>query len=109
MGHLAHLADTSIDDFIVRVTICERRQRESSEVTTLRVEVADFTTLFEASEMEDSPTTSEIPLTTIGDRQMDVAANESEVEIDEEQLGERDADVYDDLADLEDAMFETAC
>uniref|UniRef100_M1DQ88 Polyprotein protein n=1 Tax=Solanum tuberosum TaxID=4113 RepID=M1DQ88_SOLTU len=37
-----------------------------------------------------------------------IAADESEAEIGEEQIQVRDAEVYDDLADLEDAMFETA-
>uniref|UniRef100_M1BEY8 Polyprotein protein n=1 Tax=Solanum tuberosum TaxID=4113 RepID=M1BEY8_SOLTU len=63
----------------------------------------------ESAKDRDSPAKSEMPPGTIEDVPMeDVAAAESEVDTDEEQLGERDAAVYDDLADLEDAMFETA-
>ncbi|KAG5571521.1 hypothetical protein H5410_061287 [Solanum commersonii] len=95
---------------------------ESSEVTTTKDKVADlrndvdhlkstdFTLLLEAADDVDSPETSKMPKATTRDIQRDdMAANEPEVEIDEEQVNVRDAEVYDDLADLEDAMFETAC
>ncbi|XP_049399707.1 uncharacterized protein LOC125863728 [Solanum stenotomum] len=93
---------TSIDDLTVRVATCESRQRVTLEVTALKAEVADlrkdvdylkstdFTSFLEAVDDMDAPANSEIPLATTGD------------------LRERDIVVYDDLADLEDAMFETA-
>uniref|UniRef100_M1D807 Polyprotein protein n=1 Tax=Solanum tuberosum TaxID=4113 RepID=M1D807_SOLTU len=54
----------------------------------------------DSSEMS-SATTGDVPTE-------DVAADMSEAKTNEEQVGERDAVVYDDLSDLEDAMFETA-
>ncbi|KAH0725246.1 hypothetical protein KY284_001111 [Solanum tuberosum] len=73
---------------------------ESSEVTYLRAEVVDlrkdvnylkstdFTTLFEAAEIEGASAIYEIPPTSIRDAQMDdVGADASETETNEEQLG----------------------
>ncbi|KAG5576653.1 hypothetical protein H5410_056787 [Solanum commersonii] len=112
MGHLAHSTD-------VRVT---RLKGETFEVTDLKAEVADlrkdmdylkssdFTSLLEVADDVDSLTTSKIPPTTTGDIHRDVmAAEDRDVETDEEQIDLRDAEVYDDMADLEDVMFETAC
>lgn len=86
-------------------------------MSTLKLEVADlrmdmdylkstnFTSLFEAAETKGVPGSSKMPSITTRDVPMeDVADDVSEAETDEEQ----DATVYDDLADLEDAMFENA-
>ncbi|XP_049358588.1 uncharacterized protein LOC125823232 [Solanum verrucosum] len=111
----------SIDTLTTRVETCESRLWATSEVTALKAEVTnlrkdvdylkstDFTSLLEAVDDIDAPATSDIPPTTTGDIPMeDVAAAASEAKTDEEQLGERDATVYNDLADLEDVMFEPA-
>ncbi|KAG5594471.1 hypothetical protein H5410_035703 [Solanum commersonii] len=118
MGHLSHFADVRAT---ARVEACESRQGVTSEVTTLRVEVSDlrkdvdylkstyFTSLFESAEDRDASANSEIPSATTRDVPMDgMTDDKSEAETDEEQLGESDAVIYDDLANLEDAMFETA-
>ncbi|KAG5590406.1 hypothetical protein H5410_040920 [Solanum commersonii] len=103
----------SIDILTARVETCESRKRASSEVTTLKSEVANlmkdadylkstnFTSLLEVSDDMDVPATSEITPTTTGDIPMkDVAADALEEDINEEQLGERDNTVYNDLSYL---------
>uniref|UniRef100_M1DKK7 Polyprotein protein n=1 Tax=Solanum tuberosum TaxID=4113 RepID=M1DKK7_SOLTU len=81
---------TSIDNLTAKVTACESRQGESSEVTTMRAEVADL----------KKATTGDV-------HRDDMTTVESEAETDEEQIDVRDAEVYYDLTDLEDVMFET--
>ncbi|XP_049348197.1 uncharacterized protein LOC125812768 [Solanum verrucosum] len=144
MGHLAHSADVratrleryvplmieatilaaltplraSVDDLATRVTTCESRQRETSEVTSLRAEVADlrkdvdcqkstdFTSLLEAADKMDAPETSEIPLGTTRDIQRDeVAVDESDAETDEEQIKIREESIYGDLSDIEETIM----
>lgn len=89
-------------------------------MTTLKAKVADlrkdvdylkpsdYTFLLEAIRIEGALATSEITPTTMGDVPMgDVAVDALEMDTDEERLGERDVVVYDDMAYLEDTMFET--
>ncbi|TMW97550.1 hypothetical protein EJD97_005325 [Solanum chilense] len=84
-----------------------------SKVADLRKDVdylkpSDYTSLFEAIKIEGALATSEITLTTMGDVPMGhVAVDALKMDFDEERLGERDVVVYDDMAYLEDTMFET--
>ncbi|KAG5610100.1 hypothetical protein H5410_021381 [Solanum commersonii] len=56
----------------------------------------------------DSPETSIIPLSTTGDVQrVDTSADDSKPETDEERIEVYDDEVYNDLADLENAMDKT--
>jgi len=116
----------SIDSLIARVVTCERGQGVTTEVTTLKAEVfelrknvdhlksTDFTSLFGSVEIPENasaeiPVRAEVPLATIVDDIMEeVSAYESKFETDEEKLEEQDAAIYDELADLEGAMIETA-
>ncbi|KAK4718216.1 hypothetical protein R3W88_016554 [Solanum pinnatisectum] len=143
MGHLAHSADVRatwleksvplmieatilaaltplrafVDDLATRVTACESRQGETSEVTTLKVEVADlrkdvdylkstdFTSLLETSDERDAP---EIPPATIGDVRRDEAiVDESDAETDEEQIEIQEESIYEDLPDLEETSMQS--
>uniref|UniRef100_M1DIX0 Integrase core domain containing protein n=1 Tax=Solanum tuberosum TaxID=4113 RepID=M1DIX0_SOLTU len=71
--------------------------------------LANSTDKREAADDLDAPETSEIsPPTTRDVYKDDADVDESDAETNEEQIDVRDAEVYDDLADLEDAMFETA-
>lgn len=88
-------------------------------MTTLKVEVAylrkdfdylkstNFTCLFEAVETEGVLACSKIPLATTKDVPVeDVVADASQVETDTEQLDKRYVAIYNDLAYLQDVMFE---
>ncbi|KAG5599642.1 hypothetical protein H5410_031012 [Solanum commersonii] len=112
---------TSIDTVTTRVEACENRQGETSEVMTLKAKVADlrkdvdyikstgFTLLLQAADDLDTPETSEIPPATTRDiHRDDATVDESDAETNEEQITVHDAAVYDDLAYLDDVMFETA-
>ncbi|XP_049406132.1 uncharacterized protein LOC125869731 [Solanum stenotomum] len=111
---------TSIDTLTTRVEVCECRHGETSEITTLKAEVADlrkdvdylkftdFTSLLKATDDLDALKTSKIPPATTGDvHRDDVAVNKLDAETDEEKIEVHDITIYDDLADLEDIMFET--
>ncbi|KAK4716547.1 hypothetical protein R3W88_014885 [Solanum pinnatisectum] len=146
MGHLAHSTDvkatrlaitvpwmiesailaaltplrSSNDDLTVRVATCERQQGEFSQVTTLKVEVADlkkdvdylkstdFTSLLEVADNMDAPASSEIPPFTTGDVPVDdMAADESKIETDEEQIEVRKESIYRDFLDLEETIVQS--
>uniref|UniRef100_M1DQ16 Putative plant transposon protein domain-containing protein n=1 Tax=Solanum tuberosum TaxID=4113 RepID=M1DQ16_SOLTU len=127
MGHLAHSVDvratrleatvpwmikspifvaltplrTSIYTLTMRFVPYERRQGETSDVTALKAEVADDV---------DAPETSKIPPVSTRDVHRDgTIVNKSDAETNEEQIHLSDGEVYDDLVDLEDSMFENAC
>ncbi|KAG5632390.1 hypothetical protein H5410_004107 [Solanum commersonii] len=110
----------SIDTFTTRIEACKSRQGEISDVTTLKVEVddlrkdvdylksIDFTSLLKAVDNLDTLETSEIPPATTRDIHRDDATlDESDVETNDEQIEVHDAIVNDDLADMEDVMFES--
>ncbi|KAG5590266.1 hypothetical protein H5410_040780 [Solanum commersonii] len=114
MGHLAHSADVRE----TRITTRESRQWETSDVTTVKVEVADlrkdvnylksadFTSFLEAVDDRDAPKTSAIPSVTIGDVRRDEATvDESDAETDVEQIRIREESIYGDLSDLEETIM----
>ncbi|KAK4707298.1 hypothetical protein R3W88_033145 [Solanum pinnatisectum] len=146
MGHLAHLADvratrlegsilwmieaailaalsplqTSIDTLTTRVEACESKQGETSEVMTLKVEVANlrkdvdylkstnYTSLLEVVDDVDAPETLEIPPATTGDvHRDDTTVDESETETDEEQIEVREDIIYGDLPYLEETIVQS--
>ncbi|KAG5595452.1 hypothetical protein H5410_036684 [Solanum commersonii] len=109
---------TSIDTLTMRVEACERREGETSKVTSLKAEVEDlrkdvdylkfieFTSLLEAADDLDAPDTLEIPLATIGDLHRDDAAvDESDAKTDEELIEIREKSIYRDLPDLEETII----
>jgi len=116
----------SIDALTVRVEVYERGHGFTEKVTALKTDISelrkdvghlksiDFTSIFGTVEIPDGPSTyiltcSEVRPTTTGDEvRGDDTIAKSEAENDEEQLGVRDEAVYDELADLEGVMFETA-
>ncbi|KAG5631666.1 hypothetical protein H5410_003383 [Solanum commersonii] len=74
---------TSIDILTMRVEACESRQEETSEVTTLKYESTDFTSLLEANGDVDTPETSDIPPATTKDIYRDgTITEESEIKTD---------------------------
>ncbi|XP_049406247.1 uncharacterized protein LOC125869885 [Solanum stenotomum] len=119
------LLKASIDGLSARVDVCEREHGVSTEVIALKVNVSelrkevnqlkstDFTPLFGTVEIHNDlsaeiPACVEVPLaTTKDDIMQDVVAAEYEAETNEEHLAERDAAIYEGMANLEGAMFET--
>ncbi|XP_049364562.1 uncharacterized protein LOC125829376 [Solanum verrucosum] len=115
-----------IDALTMRVEVFERGHGASEEVTTLKADVSelrkdvdhlksiDFTSLFGTMKIPDDPSIvipaySEVPTATTRDEvRVDVVAAESEAETDEEQFGVHEDVVFDDLADLESAMVDSA-
>ncbi|KAG5571456.1 hypothetical protein H5410_061222 [Solanum commersonii] len=109
----------SIDALTMRVEVCERGQGITTEVKALKAEVSklrkdvdhlkskEFTLLFELARIPHVPSAdilvyAQVPPTTMED----VVVVEYEAETDEEQLEVRDAVVYEDMSNLEGAMFE---
>uniref|UniRef100_M1DWV0 Polyprotein protein n=1 Tax=Solanum tuberosum TaxID=4113 RepID=M1DWV0_SOLTU len=89
----------SVDDLATRVTTCGSRQGETSEVSTLKAEMADlrkdveylkstdFTSLMRGADNENAPKTSGIPLATTRDvHRGGIAYEESDAETDEELI-----------------------
>ncbi|KAG5619769.1 hypothetical protein H5410_004987 [Solanum commersonii] len=114
MGHLAHSADERATLLEVAVPSCEHRQGKSSEVTTLKAEVAnmikdidylkstDFNSLLKAANDVNAQHSSEIPpITTKNMSRDDVVVHESEIETDEEQI---EVSIYGDLPNLEESI-----
>ncbi|XP_049382847.1 uncharacterized protein LOC125847225 [Solanum stenotomum] len=108
---------TSIDTLTSRVETCKSQQRASLEMKTLKADVEDlrkdvdylkstnFTSLFEAAEIEGVPGSSKIPPTTTGDVSIeDIVADESEAETHEEQLDAQEETIYGDQQDLKDTI-----
>ncbi|KAK4737887.1 hypothetical protein R3W88_001584 [Solanum pinnatisectum] len=113
---LTHL-QISIDTLTTRVEACESRQRETSEVTALKAEVADlrkdvdylkstdFTSLLEAADDLDAP---EIPLATTKDVYRDEAAvDESDAKTDDKLIEIRKESIYGNLPDLEETIVQS--
>uniref|UniRef100_M1DIJ4 Polyprotein protein n=1 Tax=Solanum tuberosum TaxID=4113 RepID=M1DIJ4_SOLTU len=89
----------SVDDMATKVTTCESRQGETSEVLALKAKVADlrkdvdylksidFTSLMWGEDDEDAPETSGIPSATTGDVQRGgTTYEESDAETEEELI-----------------------
>lgn len=67
----------------------------------------DFTSLQEATEDQDAPTSFEMPLATAKHVHVeDVEADISEVETDEEKLDDQETTIYRDLPNLEEAIVQ---
>ncbi|KAG5630622.1 hypothetical protein H5410_002339 [Solanum commersonii] len=116
----------SIDALAAIVEVCERGRGVDTEVTTLKANLArlckdvdqlksiDHSMLFCTVDIpdvtnSDIPSCSDVPPDTTGDevRADDIGAA-SEAEMNEEQLADREEVAYEDMVDLEGAMYETA-
>uniref|UniRef100_M1DA35 Polyprotein protein n=1 Tax=Solanum tuberosum TaxID=4113 RepID=M1DA35_SOLTU len=68
----------------------------------------DFTSLLEAAEDQDAPASFEmLPATTRDVHMNDVVADESEEEMDEDQLDTQEVTIYKDLPDLEEMIIQS--
>ncbi|XP_049388204.1 uncharacterized protein LOC125852521, partial [Solanum stenotomum] len=109
----------------MRVEACEQGGRQSHNVTTFRVDIAElrrdvddlksiyFSILFDTVDLPEvssleMPAISEIPPAPVtGDATLDNKGDESDTpDTYEEELGNREVVVYDDLEDLEGAMVQ---
>uniref|UniRef100_M1E1B3 Polyprotein protein n=1 Tax=Solanum tuberosum TaxID=4113 RepID=M1E1B3_SOLTU len=117
MGHLAHSADVRASRIEAEVPWMIERVI-TDVLTPLKASIDALSTrvdVFERGHVDihddlsaEIPAFAKVPLATTKDNIMeDVIAARYEAETDEEHLGERDAAIYEDLADLEGAMLET--
>ncbi|KAK4736861.1 hypothetical protein R3W88_000558 [Solanum pinnatisectum] len=114
----------ALDAFTVRVEAYEQSWGASDILTALKVDIirlrnhmdelksTNLSMLFGTVEIPDVPsvdvpTSSDVhPAATIGDVDRDYATDESKADTDEEELGVRDATMYDDPEDLEGSMVQ---
>ncbi|KAK4733654.1 hypothetical protein R3W88_007915 [Solanum pinnatisectum] len=115
----------ALDALTVRVAACEQTSGAIEEVTALKTDITelrkdvdylkstDMSMLFGTMEILDMPSVdipicSDVPpATTEDETKTDDAVADSKAEMDEEQFDVREEAVYNDLIDLEGAMFET--
>ncbi|KAK4737295.1 hypothetical protein R3W88_000992 [Solanum pinnatisectum] len=117
----------ALDSLTVRIEEFERGQSATYGITTLKANLVrlcrdmdklnstDFSMFFGTVEIPDVSSVNILacfdvpPPTTIRDEiRYDDDDADFEVETNDEQLGKREETMYEDLADLEGAMFETA-
>ncbi|XP_049391603.1 uncharacterized protein LOC125856052 [Solanum stenotomum] len=115
------LLNLSINAFAVRREVCERVQGATHEVTTLKAAIVELRKdvdqlkstnmfiIFGTVEILDMPVDTDVPPTTTGVVPIhDMAASESKVETDEEQLGLQEETTYEGLIGVEEAMMDSA-
>uniref|UniRef100_M1DL45 Polyprotein protein n=1 Tax=Solanum tuberosum TaxID=4113 RepID=M1DL45_SOLTU len=112
MGHLSHSADVRASRLEAEVRWMIERPITAA-LTPLKDSIDALTTRVKICE-RDNPSLevlayAEVPVATTGnDTRADVTADESESQTDDEQLEVRHKAIYEDMANLEGAMFETA-
>ncbi|XP_049378081.1 uncharacterized protein LOC125842820 [Solanum stenotomum] len=112
----------TIDSLAARITVYERGQGVTDEVTTLKAAIAalrrdvdqlkftDMSMIFGMVEIPDVPVEPDMPATTTKDdvRVEEAADPESEVETDNEMIGVDDEASYEGLTETEEAMVDAA-
>lgn len=110
---MLNLLRSLVDDLTTRIAVCERSQEKNSEVSTLKVELADmrkyvdylqstdFISLLEATDGLDAPMISEIHLTTTTETHREEDdVDWSYTKIDEDKIEVREEIMHRDLSDL---------